>query len=211
MTEQSSQPEAQHKTALDSDEKQVGTLYAKAILGAAGEDVDQVVGDLEAVVAECLDRFPAMEQALASPRLSQEHKEAMLDRVFNGRVHGSLLNFMKVLCRRDRIASLRAIQTMATRMREEQLGKLRVTVTSAQPLSDDQRRMIGDRLRERLGKDPVLEEKVDDGLLGGIVLRIGDRVVDGSALGRIAAIKESVAQGVQRALRDRFDSLLSSS
>ena len=121
----------QHETALDSDQQQVGALYAKALLQTAGQSVDNVLEELESVVRECLDVFPALEQALASPRLSPEHKEGMLDRIFSGRVDRALLNFMKVLCRRGRIDCLRAIQVTASELRQEQLGRMKVIVTSS--------------------------------------------------------------------------------
>lgn len=200
----------QHETALDSDQQQVGALYAKALLASAGDSVDGIVTELEAVVAECLNQHPALEQALASPRISQEQKEGMLDRIFNGRVDTRLLSFLKILCRRGRIDSLRAIQVTATVMREEQLGKRRVIVTSAQPLNDEQRGMIASRLQQAYGIQAVLVEEVDESLLGGVVLRIGDKVLDGSMLGKMQSIKSAVASGVQKAIRDRYESLLSS-
>ncbi len=200
----------QHEIALDSDQQQVGALYAKALLGSAGTSVDAIVAELEAVVDECLTRHPLLEQALASPRISQEQKEAMLDRIFNGRVDSRLLNFLKILCRRGRISSLRAIQMTATVLREEQLGKQRVTVTSAQALSDEQKNQIKSRLRAANNIDAILIEKIDASLLGGIVLRIGDKVLDGSVLGKMQSIRSAVASGVQKAIRDRYESLLSS-
>lgn len=200
----------QHETALDSDEQQVGRLYAKALLAAAGEKVDHVLSELEAVVAECLNHHPNLEQALASPRISQEQKEAMLNRIFSGRIDSVLLNFLKVLCRRGRIGHLRAIQVTATEMREKQLGRQRVLVTTAQPLNDDQRHMIADKLRQTRGMEPILVEKIDASLLGGIVLRIGDQVMDGSVLGRMESLKSAVRSGVQKSIRDRYESLLSS-
>ena len=203
----SEQPE--HATALDSDDQQVGLLYAKALLGAAGSNVDSVVSELEAVVGECLDKHPNLETALASPRINQEQKESLLDRIFSGRVDATLLNFLKVLCRRDRIASLRAIQATATEMREEQLGKQRVLVTSAQPLTDEQRNNIASALKTAYGKESVLVEKIDETLLGGVVLRIGDEVLDGSVLGKMDSIRSAVTSGVQKAIRDKYESLLS--
>ena len=201
---------AQHQTALDGDQQQVGTLYAKALLGSAGEHADHIVAELEAVVNECLSQHPQLEQALASPRISQEQKEGMLDRIFNGRVDSRLLNFLKILCRRGRIDSLRAIQVTATIMREEQLGKQRVTVTSAQPLDDQQREQIKHSLRQTSGIDAILIEKLDPTLLGGIVIRIGDKVLDGSVLGKLRSIRSAVASGLQKAIRDRYESLMSS-
>lgn len=200
----------QHPNALDSDQQQVGALYAKALLSSAGNSVDNVVAELEAIVQECLDPHPGFENALASPRVSQENKEVMLDRIFRGRIDQGLLNFLKVLCRRGRIQSLRAIQFTATQMREEQLGKQRVTVTSAQPLDDQQRQQVADSFRASYGKEAVLIEQVDPSLLGGMILRIGDKVIDGSVLGKMDSLRRGVAVGVQKAIRDKYESLISS-
>ena len=201
---------AEHATVLDSDEQQIGALYAKALLGSAGSAADDIVAELEALVTECLDKNPALETALGSPRINQDDKEALLDRIFSGRIDTNLLNFLKVLCRRGRIGSLRTIQSTATEMREQQLGKQRVTVTTAQALSDEQKQSIADSFKQAYGKEAVLVEKIDESLLGGIVLRVGDEVVDGSVLGRLNSIRDAVAEGVQRAIRDQYESLLSS-
>ncbi len=202
--------EAQHQTALDSDQQQVGALYAKALLGCGGESVDKIVAELEAVVSECLDQHPGLESALASPRIAQDQKEGMLDRIFRGRIDDRLLNFLKVLCRRDRIGALRAIQVTATEMREVQLGRQRVIVSSAKPLTDGQKTEISGALKQAYGTDAVLVEKVDESLLGGIMLRIGDQVIDGSVLGRLDSIRGAITDGVQAAIRDQYESLMSS-
>ena len=201
--------EPQLETVLDSDEQQVGALYAKALMGAAGDSVAAIVEELEDIVANCLDKFPALEGALASPRIAQDQKEAMLDRIFRGRIDQELLSFLKVLCRRGRIGSLRAIQAVATQMREEQLGKQRVTVTSAFPLTDAQRSEIAAKLKSAYGKEAILMEKVDASLIGGIILRIGDEVIDGSVQGKMDSFRSAVASGVQGAIRNQFDSLIS--
>ena len=202
--------QTQHQTALDGDEQQVGLLYAKALLGAAGSKADEIVSQLEAVVKECLDRFPTLEQALGSPNIVQEEKEAMLDRIFGSKLYKLLLNFIKVLCRRGRAGSLRAVQITASMLRDEQLGRLHVQVTSALKLDDAQRNAIRAQLKTAFGKEAVLEESTDGALLGGIVLRIGDKVYDGSVLGKMQQLRQSVLSGVQRSMRSRFDSLISS-
>ncbi len=202
--------QTQHQTALDGDEQQVGALYAKALLGAAGAKTDQIVSQLEAVVKDCLDRFPALEQALASPNIAQDEKEAMLDRIFSGKIEKVLLNFLKILCRRGRAGSLRAVQVTASMLRDEQLGRLHVQVTSALPLNDEQRNAISAQLKKAFGKDAVLEELTDSSLLGGVVLRIGDKVYDGSVQGKLVQMRQTVLSGVQRSMRNRFDTLISS-
>ncbi len=117
---------------------------------------------------------------------------------------------MKVLCRRGRLGGLQAIQVTAQKLREEQVGKVRVQVTSAQPLSDQQRGSIADRLRQSLGKEPILLESVNPSLVGGVVLRIGDKVIDGSVQGKINTIERLVEKNVHEKIRERFDALTSS-
>jgi ATP synthase F1 delta subunit len=133
MTQSEANP---HATVMDSDAQQVGQLYGKAILGAAGSSIDEIVGQLNSIVNEAFARNPDLERLLASPRIGQAEKERLIDKVFGGRVHGVLLNFMKVLCRRGRIGYLRAVQTSANEMRDEQLGRVKVSVTTAMALTD---------------------------------------------------------------------------
>ncbi len=198
-----------HSTVLDSDAQQVGALYGKAILGAAGKDADEIVSQLNAIVQQCFAQYPALEQLLASPRVSQVEKESLIDRVFRGKIHATLLNFLKVLCRRGRVGWLRGIQVSANAIRDEQLGRIRVVVTSAYALTSEQQKSIAAKLGQTLGKEVVLEEKVDAGLLGGILIRVGDQVFDGSVLGKMSAIRNAVSGGIQKSIRDNFASLLS--
>ena len=203
------QPAVIHPTVFDIEEQQVAALYSKALLSAAGDRIEVVVDEFEAVIKEGLDRFPQLEAALASPRINEEDKEAMLDRIFGGKVDRVLLNFLKILSRRRRLGALRAIQKAVAALRDEQLGRLAVTVTSSQPLTDDQKRDIVARLRETFGKEVSLTEKVDPSLVGGIILRVGDRVYDGSVRGKLQVMRRAVASGVERAVRDQYASLLS--
>lgn len=198
-----------HSTVMDSDAQQIGSLYAKAILASAGDDTDIVLDELTAVVEECLTAHPGFEQLLASPRFSQAEKERVIDRVFAKRVHPIVLRFLKVLCRRNRIDSLRAIQQSAKRMREQQLGKIRAIVISALPLTDQQRNQIEVAFGESLGDSVILDEIVDPSLLGGIMVRVGDRVYDGSLVGKMNLLRSAVSAGVQSSIRERFSSLLS--
>ena len=198
-----------HETVFDSEEQMVAALYSKALLGAAGSRVDQIVSELEAVVRDCLDRNPKLETALSSPRISEEAKESLLNRVFQGKVDKTLLNFLKVLSRRRRLGALRAIQHATTALRDQRLGRVSVQVTSAQPLTDAQKTDIVARLKASLGITAILAEKVDPSLLGGLIIRVGDRVYDGSALGKIQVLRRAVASGVERAIRDQYTALLS--
>ena len=199
-----------HETVLDSDTQQVGDLYGAALLSAAGDQADAVLEEFDAIVKECLDKQPNLEVALNSPRVSQEQKEGMLDRIFSGKINPVLLNFLKVLCRRDRIQYVRAIHSTAGKLRNVQLGRETILVTSAQPLSEQQLQEISSKMKLVLGKDVVLDAAVDSTLLGGVVIRVGDQVFDGSVVGKLSAIRSSLKDGIQKAIRDKYESLMSS-
>lgn len=199
---------SRHETVLDNDEQQIGRLYGRAILGAAGDRAEELLDQLKAVVQQCMQEHPQLGQLLLSPRVGQEQKEQMLDRIFSGRVDATVLNFLKVLCRRNRISSLREIQLAAVELHEEAMGRVRIVVSSAMPLSDDQRASIINRMNETLGKQVVLTEKVDPSLLGGIVIRVGDQVFDGSLAGKFAAMRGTVLTGIQRVIRDRYEAMI---
>jgi F-type H+-transporting ATPase subunit delta len=95
-------------------------------------------------------------------------------------------------------------------MRDQQLGRVRAVVTSAFELTDSQRDMIRSQFGQKLGKQLVLVEKVDPTLLGGVSVRIGDQVYDGTVQGKLSAIRAAVTSGIQKAIRDQYSSLLSS-
>lgn len=199
-----------HSTVLDSEDQQVGALYGKAILGAAGAEVDEIVSQLNSIVIQCLTPHPGFENALASPRISQADKESLIDRVFQGKIHATLLNFLKVLCRRGRIGWLRAIQVCANEMRDQQLGRVRAVVTTAFELTDSQRSLIRSQLGKMLGKEVILDQHVDQKLLGGVMIRVGDQVYDGSIVGKMSAMRSAVNSGIQKAIREKVASLMSS-
>jgi len=202
----------QPQTVFDSDQQQLALLYGKALLGAASSagKVDEVVKEFKAFVVQFLDAFPKLEAALASPRISLDDKQKMLDRILAGKASSILLNFLKVLCRRGRVEHLRAIQCAVEEIRDAELGRMRVEVRSATPLDDSQRQSICSQLKKSFGKDAVLVEKVEASLIGGVILRIGDKVFDGSIQGRLDQLGRAVAVGIQRATREKGQSLMTS-
>ncbi len=109
---------------FDDEQVYVGEVYAKALVGAAkaANSVDVVVDQLTSLVRDVLNKQPAFEFALSSPKISQDQIASMLDRAFGGRVDVTLLRFLKVLCRRGRLGFLRSIEAAASRLRDEAQG-----------------------------------------------------------------------------------------
>jgi F-type H+-transporting ATPase subunit delta len=196
-------------TVFDDEHQHVGELYAKALLGAAetSGSLETVVAQLESIVTEVLDRQPAFEMALSNPKVSQQQRMDLLDKVFGQKLDPVLLRFLKVLCRRGRLGFIRSIQKSVVTMRDDALGRLRVSVTTAQPLNDSQRQELTEKLKSVFKSDVALSIKVNPAILGGILVRIGDTVFDGSLDGRLSQLKKIAAERAEQNLRAKFSSL----
>ncbi len=198
-------------TVFDDEHQHVGEIYAKALIGAAkaSGNADVVVQHLTSIVTDILNRSPVFESALSSPKLSSSEKMALMDKVFRGKVDPTLLNFLKVLCSRQRIGFIRGIQQAVVKMQDEAMGRLRVVVTTAVPLEEKQKTVLADTLRSRFGKDIALTSRTDPSLIGGMVIRIGDTVYDSSIHGRLLLQRKQVEERAEQQLRTKLDSLVS--
>ena len=196
-------------TVFDDEHQHVGELYAKALLGAAqtSGSLETVVAQLESIVTDVMDRQPAFEMALSNPKVSQQQRMDLLDKVFGQKLDPVLLRFLKVLCRRGRLGFIRSIHKSVVTMRDDALGRLRVSVTTAQPLSDAQRQDLIEKLKVVFKSDISLSAKVNPSVLGGILIRIGDTVFDGSLDGRLSQLKKVAAERAEQSLREKFSSL----
>ena len=195
--------EVRHATVLDTGQQHLGTVYAKALLGAtenAGNS-EIVLGELDSLLRDVLDRVPTLEAVLCSPRVPYERKEQMLQRAFGGRMTLQLLNFLKVVARRGRFNCLRAIQQAARHLLNELRGRVEVTVRSAEPLDETMLTLVSDRLRSILGRDVQLQLKTDPELLGGLVIRVGDTVFDGSIANRLLRLRDDLVSKTHQKIR----------
>lgn len=189
-------------TVFDSDEQQIGEIYATALLGAVAKDkIDQVVEEFDSFVSGVLDKHPALDAAIANPKLSVENKNDMLDRIFKGKMDNTLLTFLKVLGRRQRLGSLRAIQKAASRLADDMAGRARAVVTVSDQLSADAQRTLTDKLSAIFKKEVRITVNVDPNILGGLVVRIGDTVFDGSVDGQLRSLHKQVSQRAENAVR----------
>lgn len=208
-----SEPSSKIATVFDSEEQHVGEVYAKALLASAMKEgsVDTVVDQLESLVVDVLDKNPKLDYAMVNTKMSVDDKWALLDRVFGGKMHGALLTFLKVIVRRHRVSALRAIQMSASKLRDEWAGRMQVEVTVSEALDATAETALISKLKELFRKDVRLQTKVDPSILGGLVIRVGDTVYDGSVDGQLRVLRKSVAQRAEGALRSAANALVQSS
>jgi F-type H+-transporting ATPase subunit delta len=207
-------PTARHaRTAarLDADvtRERIAAVYAEALLGVgqgAGR-VEELLGELEAMVDEVLQAFPNFDAVLGSALVSHEEKLGLIDRVFSGKLSTEMLNFLKVLSRHGRLDLLRPILREARRQYQRLQGRYPVEVLTAVPLDPALADQLLAALRAKLPGQPVLEVRVDPSIIGGLVVRTGDTVYDASVASQLDALRKQIvdrsAHEIQSG-RDRF-------
>ncbi len=193
---------------FDVGAQRVAAVYAKAFLGAtetAGQ-TDAAVEEL-ASVAEALAAFPQLEAVLGSALIEHDEKCKVLQRVFGPKVSPRVLDFLKVVSRHGRLDILRAIDEQVRKLYDELRGRVRVELQTATPLADGQSRDLEDSLRKLLGGEPQVDPSVDPALVGGLVLRVGDTVYDGSVARQLRQVREQmITRSIHeiQSRRDRF-------
>lgn len=190
--------------SADIGKQQVASVYAKALVGAAEKSgkLNEVLSELDSLVDDVLVKFPGFEQTLASPRLSSQEKGEIIDRVLGDKASTDLLTFLKVLSRHERLNCLREVRLEAQRLQDQLHNRVAVTVTTAQPLTDQQRDQIVDALQTKLSSEISLSQQVDDNIIGGIVVRVGDTVVDGSVRNQLQQMRSQAVKRVVEQIHD---------
>jgi len=136
---------------------------------------------------------------LGNPAIAEETRLELAESTFGTIVSRPVLNLIGLMLRRGRIDELPRVAAEFRRLDNERQGVTPATATSAVPLSEDEVRAITARLEEMTGGRVDLDLAVDPDLLGGLVVRVGDRMIDGSVRGRLERLRNQLVSG-QRAL-----------
>jgi F-type H+-transporting ATPase subunit delta len=167
---------------IDLTGQQVAAIYGKAFFGAATSAglLDASIEEFDSLIADVLNANPPFEQLLANRMIGFEQKIEVLDRVLGPQASPVLLNFLKVLAENERLEYLRPILSEVHRLDDEFKKRVRVQVATATPLAEELKEGLEREIRQRMDLEPELVETTDPGLIGGIVVQIGDTVFDGS-------------------------------
>jgi F-type H+-transporting ATPase subunit delta len=173
----------------------IARVYAQAYLGAIPPaEVDEAHAEFRTLVEDVLPRFPQFVRRLASAVVSRDEKLALVERVVAGRASERFTSFLRVLARHDRLELLPQILRQFGQNIELRSGRRRVQVTSARPLTEAELKTIHDRLDAVLPYTPVVEPATDPHLLGGLKIRVGDTVYDGSLRARLTQLRSQVRE-----------------
>jgi F-type H+-transporting ATPase subunit delta len=192
---------------IDASRQHLGTVYAKALLGAAEKagQAELSVEELEALIGDVLNKLPQLDEALKSPRLTHEERLPIIEKAFGGKLSVTTLRFLKVVSQHNRLDCLRAIARAARKQLDAARGRVEVIVETAYPLSNPVRERIVSRLTQLLGKQVKLQTQVNEDLLGGLVVRVGDTVYDASLAAQLKRMEAVTLDHTKQALRESLE------
>ena len=136
---------------------------------------------------------PEVHALISSPRVAKAQLENLMEALCGGKLSTIESNFIKLLVENQRLDILPEIAAMFESMRAEAEKSIDVVVTSAFDLDEAQKQKISAAMKKRMGRDIRLSCKTDRELLGGIIIRAGDKVIDGSARTKLSELATALA------------------
>jgi F-type H+-transporting ATPase subunit delta len=174
---------------------EVARRYAQAIFEIGLEEgaVDQVVLEVSAF-ARAFESSVELRNVINDPMIALDAKRSIvkdLGAALNAST--STRNAMSLLVDRRRFRAVPAIASALRELADKRRGVVRAQVLTARPLSDEYTSRLRERLEQVTGKRIVIEQKVDDSLMAGVIARVGDTVFDGSLRSRLSELKSKLA------------------
>jgi F-type H+-transporting ATPase subunit delta len=169
--------------------------YAEAAFEVAMRDgmLEQWRSELDVAAAIVGDQ--RVLDVLANPAVPGERRSAALTDLLGTRVARPVLNLVQLMLRRGRIEQMPRVAAEFRRLDDERQGITHAIATSATALTPDEVTALTARLEESTGGRISLDTEVDPSLLGGLVVRVGDRLIDGSVRGRLERLRNQLISG----------------
>ena len=185
-----------HVLEAGSVKARLAKVYAEALLAAAAprHAVVETGLELSALINDVLNKSPEIESFLSSPIVGRNAKTAALHAALPNHASELMQGLLAVLARNGRLDLLRGIVAAYHHLLDERAGRTPVTVTSAVELSSAQRESLSNTLANLLKHEPILKIRVDPDLIGGLVVRIGDRVIDTSVRTRLRSLRNRLME-----------------
>jgi len=182
----------------------VHEVYSEVLfeLAEQGGRIDSVTEDLRRV-REALDAEPEFATILTSPGVKPGEKSQIIRRVFEDKVDDLILNFLSVLARRNRIGFLGSISYKYEMLVDVHRGRVLVEITLAKRPDEKQVEKLKADLRGAINKEVKLSVEVEPAIIGGIIIKKDDTVIDNS----VKTALERAVSAVMKNLEERIDTL----
>lgn len=181
-------------TVLDDTARSIALVYAEALYRAVQPaESDAVLNEL-LEIGKVIAANPRLLGIFSAPVISREEKARLLKDLFLSRCSPIISNFLMVLNDHDRLELIAAVVEQFEELDRVKKNQVRVQVITAVPVSSSQEGHISVELEKKLGKKPIVSFKVDDGILGGMIVRSGDWLWDDSLKNRLSLLRNQLIE-----------------
>jgi len=168
--------------------------YAEALLALARKaNALDAWGSMISAVSDAVERDPRLANFLAAPQVPEAQKNQIIEKAFGPVLPKLLVRFLQKLVDNRRQTLIPEIAVEYANLVDETEGRVHAQVTLAREASEADRALIAKRLSERLGKVVVPHLHVNPAILGGVIVKVGDTVMDGSVKKRLATLRSRLA------------------
>lgn len=167
--------------------------YALALYQVAEEKgkVDEYLEDLRQIV-EIIENSEDFQQIIKHPQINTNKKKQTFISLFKGKVDEELLVFLLILIEKDRILYLKEKLNQMEKIHLERKNTLEAIVKTVLPLEDSQRENLKSKLSAKYDKTIILREELDSSIIGGVYVRVGNYVIDGTIKSKFDEMKKAV-------------------
>ena len=174
----------------------IAKRYADALFAVARErqTIDQVEEQL-ILVKNIIHDHKDLKRVLQNPRINKDDKKAILEKIFSKEVNQEVVNVLKILVDNNRESLVADLQEAFTTIANEYRGIVDVTVTTASPLNKNDEQKIAEAFGKLYNKKLRIQSQVDPKVIGGVLVRVGNRLYDGTLLGKLSRFSQEMKAG----------------
>jgi F-type H+-transporting ATPase subunit delta len=180
------------QTVMDPVAETLAAAYARALLDLVGPDEEGAVRDELSSVARLLGEQTEFASLLASAALAPPRRAEIVARVFGSRVSRRVEGLLSVMAANGRMDILPRVADAFGLLLDGRHGRVEVELVTARPVDRATLDKLAEALRRATGAEPLIRNSVDDGLLAGAVMKIGDRVYDASLAGELDRLRDAL-------------------
>jgi len=168
----------------------VARNYAEALLELAErEEAVERYGGLLDTVAGIVEADPTIRAVLMSPRVRKAQKQEILGKALHGLAPDGFVRFLQAVVRRGRQGLFGEMSVAFEDLADQHYNRAHASVTTARPADEALRKRIAERLTEAVGKTVLPHFREDPAIIGGVLVRVGDRVFDGTIRRRVQVLR----------------------
>jgi len=167
--------------------------YALALyqIGEKNGKIGEYLTDLEEIV-RLIKTNEELSKVIHHPQITTSRKKKIFTEIFQDKVDENLLNFLLILIQKDRIEYLEEKLNEIKKIHLEKQNIIKVISKTVIPLTEHEKYALIEKLETKYKKKVLLEEQIDKSLIGGVYIRVGDEVIDGTIKAKFDEIKKRV-------------------